>query len=54
MSDLLKARKYVATVEESLHDGGPVLAWSVIKAVVGWRRIANLYAGRHGRGISSR
>jgi len=46
MSDLVKVRKYVATVEETLHDGGPVLARPVTKAVVGGV-IANPYAGRH-------
>jgi len=46
MSDLVKVRKYVATVEETLHDFGPVLARPVIKAVVGGV-IANPYAGRH-------
>jgi hypothetical protein len=46
MSDLVKLRKYVSTVEETHHDGGPVLACPVIKAVVGGV-IANPYAGRH-------
>jgi len=46
MSDLVKVRKYVATVEETLHDGGSVLARPVTKAVVGGV-IANPYAGRH-------
>jgi len=46
MSDLVKVRKYVATVEETLHDFGPVLARPVTKAVVGGG-IANPYAGRH-------
>lgn len=46
MSDLVKIRKYVATVEETLHDFGPVLARPVTKAVVGGV-IANPYAGRH-------
>jgi hypothetical protein len=46
MSDLVKVRKYVATVEETLHDGGPSLDWPVTKAVVGGV-IANPYAGRH-------
>lgn len=45
MSDLVKVRKYVATVEETLHDFGPVLARPVTKAVVGGV-IANPYAGR--------
>ncbi len=46
MSDLVKVRKYVAMVEETLHDFGPVLARPVTKAVVGGV-IANPYAGRH-------
>ena len=46
MSDLVKIRKYVSTVEETLHDFGPVLARPVTKAVVGGV-IANPYAGRH-------
>jgi hypothetical protein len=46
MSDLVKVRKYVATVEETLHDGGPSLNRPVTKAVVGGV-IANPYAGRH-------
>ncbi len=46
MSDLVKVRKYVATVEETLHDFGPVLARPVAKAAVGGV-IANPYAGRH-------
>ncbi len=46
MSDLVKVRKYVATVEETLHDGGPALVRPVTKAVVGGV-IANPYAGRH-------
>jgi Amino acid synthesis len=46
MSDLVKLRKYVATVEETHHDGGPVLARAVTKAVVGGV-VANPYAGRH-------
>ena len=46
MSDLVKLRKYVATVEETHHDGGPMLARAVTKAVVGGV-IANPYAGRH-------
>ena len=45
-SDLVKLRKYVSTIEETHHDGGPVLNWPVIKAVVGGV-IANPYAGRH-------
>ena len=45
MSDLVKLRKYVATVEETHHDGGPVLARAVTKAVVGGV-VANPYAGR--------
>lgn len=50
MSDLVKIRKYVATVEETLHDFGPVLARPVTKAVVGGV-IANPYAGRHAADI---
>lgn len=46
MSDLVKLRKYVAIVEETHHDGGPVLARPAMKAVVGGV-IANPYAGRH-------
>ncbi len=46
MSDLVKVRKYVATLEETLHDGGPVLATPARKAVVG-AVVANPYAGRH-------
>jgi hypothetical protein len=46
MSDLVKVRKYVATIEETLHDGGPALNRPVTKAVVGGV-IANPYAGRH-------
>ena len=46
MSDLVKIRKYVATVEETLHDFGPALARPVTKAVVGVV-VANPYAGRH-------
>ncbi len=46
MSDLVKVRKYVSTVEETRHDFGPVLARPVTKAVVGGV-IANPYAGRH-------
>ncbi len=46
MSDLVKVRKYVSTVEETFHDGGPRLDRPVTKAVVGGV-IANPYAGRH-------
>ncbi len=46
MSDLVRLRKYVATVEETHHDGGRVLVCPVAKAVVGGV-IANPYAGRH-------
>lgn len=46
MSDLVKLRKYVSTIEETHHDGGPVLKRPVTKAVVGGV-IANPYAGRH-------
>lgn len=45
-SDLVKLRKYVSTVEETHHDGGPALNRPVVKAVVGGV-IANPYAGRH-------
>jgi hypothetical protein len=45
-NDLVKLRKYVSTIEETHHDGGPVLNWPVIKAVVGGV-VANPYAGRH-------
>jgi hypothetical protein len=44
--DLVRLRKYVSTIEETHHDGGPVLNWPVIKAVVGGV-IANPYAGQH-------
>jgi Amino acid synthesis len=46
MSDLVKVRKYVSCLEETLHDGGPQLSHPVRKAVVGGV-IANPYAGRH-------
>lgn len=46
MSDLVRVRKFVATIEETLHDGGPSLNRPVTKAVVGGV-IANPYAGRH-------
>jgi hypothetical protein len=46
MSDLVKVRKFVATIEETHHDGGPLLARPVTKAVVG-ALVANPYAGRH-------
>ncbi len=46
MSDLVKLRKYVASLEETHHDGGPMLNRPVTKAVVGGV-IANPYAGRH-------
>ena len=46
MSDLVKVRKFVATIEETHHDGGPLLARPVTKAVVG-AVVANPYAGRH-------
>lgn len=46
MSELVKIRKFVATVEETFHDGGPRLDRPVIKACVGGV-IANPYAGRH-------
>jgi hypothetical protein len=46
MSDLVKIRKYVSILEETVHDGGPSLDRPVTKAVVGGV-IANPYAGRH-------
>ncbi|MBY0323557.1 MAG: amino acid synthesis family protein [Reyranella sp.] len=46
MSDLVKLRKYVSTLEETHHDGGTRLNRPVTKAVVGGV-IANPYAGRH-------
>ena len=46
MSDLVKIRKFVATVEETFHDGGPRLDRPVTKACAGGV-IANPYAGRH-------
>lgn len=46
MSDLVRIRKFVATIEETHHDGGPSLNRPVTKAVVGGV-IANPYAGRH-------
>lgn len=46
MSELVKIRKFVATVEETFHDGGPRLDRPVMKACVGGV-IANPYAGRH-------
>lgn len=46
MTDLVKIRKYVTVVEETVHDGGPAPARPVIKAAVGGV-IANPYAGRH-------
>ena len=46
MSDWVRLRKYVATVEETHHDGGTVLTRPVAKAVVG-AVIANPFAGRH-------
>ncbi|MBN9487004.1 MAG: amino acid synthesis family protein [Alphaproteobacteria bacterium] len=45
-SDLVKLRKYVASIEETHHDGGPVLNRPAVKAVVGGV-IVNPYAGRH-------
>ncbi|SKA12806.1 Amino acid synthesis [Enhydrobacter aerosaccus] len=45
-SDLVKLRKYVSVIEETHHDGGPVLDWPVMKAAVGGV-IANPYAGRY-------
>ena len=46
MSDWVRLRKYVATVEETHHDGGTVLTRPVAKAVVG-AVIANPFAGRY-------
>jgi hypothetical protein len=46
MSELVKIRKFVATVEETVHDGGPRLDRPVTKACVGGV-IANPYSGRH-------
>ena len=46
MSDLVKIRKYVSILEETVHDGGTALVRPVTKAVVGGV-IANPYAGRH-------
>jgi hypothetical protein len=46
MSDLVKVRKYVATIEDTLNDGGAAPGRRVAKAVVGGV-IANPYAGRH-------
>lgn len=46
MSALVRLRKFVATVEETYHDGGSALARPVVKAAVGGV-IANPYAGRH-------
>ena len=46
MSELVKVRKYVSILEETVHDGGTPLAKPVAKAVVGGV-IANPYAGRH-------
>lgn len=46
MSALVRLRKFVATVEETYHDGGSALARPVVKAAVGGV-IVNPYAGRH-------
>ena len=35
MNNLVKVRKYVGMVDETLHDGGPDLTKPVRKAVVG-------------------
>ena len=35
MTDLVKVRKYVSILEETVHDGGAALAKPVTKAVVG-------------------
>ncbi len=46
MNNLVKVRKYVGMVDETLHDGGPDLAKPVRKAVVGGV-VANPFAGRY-------
>lgn len=46
MNNLVKVRKYVGMVDETLHDGGPDLTKSVRKAVVGGV-VANPFAGRY-------
>jgi hypothetical protein len=46
MNKLVKVRKYVSLVDETLHDGGPDLTKSVRKAVVGGV-VANPFAGRY-------
>lgn len=46
MSDLVKVRKYVVMIEETLHDGGPALERPATKAAVGGV-VANPYAGRY-------
>ena len=46
MSDLVKVRKFVATIEETRHDGGPVLDRPAVKAAAGVV-VANPYAGRY-------
>lgn len=46
MNNLVKLRKYVGMVDETLHDGGPDLTKPVRKAVVGGV-VANPFAGRY-------
>jgi hypothetical protein len=46
MNNLVKVRKYVGMVDETLHDGGPDLTKPVRKAVVGGV-VANPFAGRY-------
>lgn len=46
MNKLVKVRKYVSLVDETLHDGGPDLTNPVRKAVVGGV-VANPFAGRY-------
>ena len=46
MNKLVKVRKYVSLVDETLHDGGPDLTKPVRKAVVGGV-VANPFAGRY-------
>ncbi len=46
MNKLVKVRKYVGLVDETLHDGGPDLTKPVRKAVVGGV-VANPFAGRY-------
>ena len=46
MNNLVKVRKYVGMVDDTLHDGGPDLTKPVRKAVVGGV-VANPFAGRY-------